>query len=97
MKELISLIVNDIELSNEDKIDLLEKMVNASHGLDSFVAPGFYLHTDKNEQTGELNMQLWFRNEDENGMTSHGPTNYSSEMIIEMMKKECLNKKGNVK
>lgn len=96
-KELINLIIADEELSIEDKSNLFEKLFNASHGLDRFISPGFYLHTDKNEETSEVDMQLWYRNVDESGMTSHGPTNYSADQIVEMMKREYLSKKGRTK
>ena len=95
--ELISRIINDEELSPEDKTILIEKVFKASHGMDRFVTPGFYLHTDKNEETEEIDVQLWFRNVDESGMTMHGPTNYNSDTIVEMMKNECLNKKTHSK
>ena len=61
--------------------------------MDRFVTPGFYLHTDKNQEIGEIDIQLWYKNVDESGMTMHGPTNYNSDKIVEMMKNECLNKK----
>lgn len=94
--ELISLIINDEDLSAEDKTILIEKVFKASHGMDRFVTPGFYLHTDRNEETGEIDVQLWFRNVDESG-TMHGPTNYDSGVIVEMMKSECLAQKGKLK
>ena len=94
MKDLITQIINDEELSAENKSDLIEKIVKASHGIDKFVAPGFYLHTDKNQETGEIDIQLWYRNVDESGMTMHGPTNYDNSKIIEMMKQEYLSQKS---
>ncbi len=96
MKALLDLIIADEELSLEDKSNLIEKIINASHGLNKFVAPGFYLHTDKNEK-GELDMQLWYRNTDDSGMTMHGPTNYNATKIVEMMKSEYLSQKGKTK
>ena len=94
MKALITQIINDEELSVEDKSALIEKIVKASHGIDKFVASGFYLHTDKNQETGEIDIQLWYRNVDESGMTMHGPTNYDNSIIIKMMKQEYLNQKS---
>ena len=95
--ELIRRIINDEELSPEDKIVLIEKVYNASHGMNRFVTSGLYLHPDKNEETGEIDVQLWYRNVDESGMTMHGPTNYNSDVIFEIMKKACLNQKGKLK
>ena len=96
MKDLLKLIIADEELSLEDKSNLIEKIISASHGQDRFVTPGFYLHTDKNA-AGELDMQLWYRNVDENGMTDQGPTYYNADIIVEMMKKEYLSQKGKTK
>ena len=93
MKELISQIINDEELSSDDKSVLIEKIFKASHGIDRFVTSGFYIHTEIKEETGELDIQLWYRNVDESGMTMHGPTNFDSYQIIEMMKNEYLIKK----
>lgn len=93
MNELIEKVMADEELSEEDKVVLIERIVNASHGIDRFVTPGLYLHTAVNQEEGVINMSLWYRNEDENGMTDHGPTNYNSNTIVSIMKKECLNKK----
>ena len=95
--ELIRRIINDEELSPEDQIVLIEKVFNASHGRNRFVTSGLYLHPDKNEETGEIDVQLWYRNVDESGMTMHGPTNYNSDVIFEIMKKACLNQKGKLK
>ena len=95
--ELINRIIKDEELSAEDKAVLIEKVFKASHGMDRFITPGFYLHTDKNEETGEIDIQLWFRNVDESGTTMHGPTNYDCDAIVDMMKNECLNEKGKIK
>ena len=97
MKDLISQIINDGELSPEDKSNLIEKLFKASHGIDNAIAPGFYLHTDIKQESDEINIELWYRNVDESGMTSHGPTNYDSYQIIEMMKNEYLSQKGKSK
>lgn len=91
MKDLISKIINDSELSEEDKINFIEKIINASHEMDNIVAPGFYFHADKNQENGEIDLQLWYRNVDESGMTMHGPTNYDNNRIIQMMKQEYFN------
>ena len=97
MKDLITQIISDEELSVEDKSALIEKIFMASHGINRFVAPGFYLHTDKNQETGEIDIQLWYRNVDESGMTMHGPTHYDNSKIIEMMKQQNLSQKSKSK
>ena len=97
MKDLILQIINDEELTPEDKSNLVEKLIKASHGIDRFVTPGFYLHTETNTETGEVDIQLWYRNVDESGTTMHGPTDYSSDKIVEMMKSEYLSQKGRLK
>ena len=96
MKDLIDTIISDEELSSEDKSYLIEKIIKAIHGIDRFIAPGFYLHTDskKIQETGEIDIQLWYRNVDEDGMTMHGPTNYDNNTIVAMMKQEYLKNKG---
>lgn len=86
MKDLIVQIINDEELSVEDKSNFIEKIVKASHGMDRFVTPGFYFHTDINKETGEIDIALWYRNVDEYGTKEHGPTNYDNSQIVEMMK-----------
>jgi hypothetical protein len=99
IKDLISQIIADEELSVEDKSNLIEKIIKASHGIDQFIAPGFYLRVDpeKIKETGEIDIQLWYRNVDESGMTMHGPTNYDNSKIIEMMKQEYLSQKSKSK
>ena len=99
MKELITRIISDEELSVEDKSNLIEKIVKASHGMDRFIAPGFYLHTDYEniQKTGDIDIQLWYRNVEESGMTMHGPTYYDNNTIFEMMKQEYLSQKGKSK
>ncbi len=91
MKELIERIIFNESLSDADKAILINKVVNASHGIDKFVNDGYYLHTTKN-QNGDIDIQLWFRNVEENGETMHGPTNYTISQIIEFMKENCLEK-----
>ncbi len=91
MNELIEKIINDEELSNEEKTILIKKVVNASHQINRFITPGFYLHTDIRPDES-IDMQLWYRNVDENGTTEHGPTDWDSDKIIRMMKEEYLNK-----
>ena len=93
MKDLMVRIINDEELSSEDKGILIEKVVNAGKGIDRFITPGLYLHTDCDEKTDKISMQLWYRNVDDSGMTMHGPTNYNVDMIVELMKDSLLNKK----
>ncbi len=97
MKDLIDYIINDDELSAEDKSALIEKIVKASHGIDRIVTPGLYFNTEVNERTGEIDMQLWYRNVDEAGRTMHNPTGFDSTQIAEIMKNEYLSQKGNVK
>lgn len=97
MKDLINQIINDGELSPEDKSNLIEKLIKASHGIDSVVEPGFYLHTDIKQESDDINIELWYRNVDESGMESHGPTNYDSYQIIDMMKNAYYSQKGKSK
>ena len=96
MKDLINTIISDEELSSENKSYLIEKIIKASHGIDRFIAPGFYLRTDprKIQENGEIDIQLWYRNIDDSGMTMNCPTNYDNNKIIEMMKQEYLSQKG---
>ena len=91
-EELVSIRENDEELLPEDKDSLINRLFDAIDGIDKDVAPGFYLHSEKNAETGKTDIQLWFRNVDENGMTDHGPTNYSANQIVDMLKTQYLNK-----
>ena len=89
---MIEKVITNSELSDDDKVILVEKIVNASHGIDRFINSVFYLRATANKEKDNIDMQLWYRNEDENGMTYHGPTSYDSDEIIKLMAKECLNK-----
>ena len=97
MKDLISRIISDEEISVEDKCILIEKLIKATHDIDRFVAPGRYLHTEIDYSTGDFDIQLWYRMEEDSGMRYHGPTNQSNDVIIELMKERCLRQNRNFK
>ena len=97
MNELVEKIINDESISNEDKIVLIDRLINASHGKNRFITPGLYLRAEINPETEELDMQLWFRNEEIGGETMHGPTDYDKDEILDQMKSNCLGKNPNVK
>ena len=97
MKEIIERIINDESLSREDKSTIIERVDYASHGINKFITPGLYLRSELNENSNEIDMQLWYRNVDESGMINHGPTNYDSDQITELMKIECLKKDEKVR
>lgn len=97
MNDLIVAIMKNEELSNEQKLTLILKVANASHGIDRFVAPGFYLHTEEKSEGKDIDMQLWYRNIDENGATMHGPTNYDTNTILKIMEENCLDKSNHRK
>jgi len=71
IKDLIAGIINS-NLSNEDKINLLESIMETGKLND-----GLYLKKDE-----EGLLECWFRNVDENGSVDCGPTCYDIEAII---------------
>ena len=89
MNELIELIMNDEELSIQEKTMLIEKVATSSHGIDKQVTPGFYLHTNIVDNAF-VDVQLWYRNVDESGTVSHGPTNWNAAKIVQLMKEELI-------
>jgi hypothetical protein len=79
---LIQEILNS-ELTEEQKNDLIGKIY-----ANGTITSGLYLRKD--EATGDF--QCWFRNVDENGMTDHGPTDYSPAEIIAEYKRSLGNR-----
>jgi len=71
IKDLISEVLKS-ELDEEQKVSLLEIISTTGR-----ITNGLYLKKDN-----EGNVECWFRNIDENGMTDHGPTNYGPEQIV---------------
>lgn len=90
MNELIEKIILSEELTNEQKVTLINRVVNASHNIDRFLVEGFYLRTEENKEENCIDVQLWYRNADPSGTLYHGNTNYNKDAILEFMKKTCL-------
>ena len=72
MKDLAQAIVT-ANVPEETKVGLLERIMSKGT-----VTDGLYLKKD-----GQGMLECWYRNVDENGVTDHGPTNYTPEQIIE--------------
>lgn len=72
LKELLDVILSS-EMEKEAKVELLDRIYKTGT-----IAPGFYLRRE--DSTDEL--ECWYRNVDENGMTDHGPTNYTPEQVV---------------
>ncbi len=72
-EELIRNIIES-ELSEEEKISMLNNIMTKGQ-----VSEGLYL-----KQDNEGNLECWFRNVDENGVTDHGPTNYTAEQVVDI-------------
>lgn len=89
MNELIEKIF-DLEISDMEKKVLIQKVVNASHGLNRNLSDGCYLKAIQNPETLDIDIQLWYRNATETGMTMNGPTNLDKDGIIELMCNTCL-------
>jgi hypothetical protein len=96
MDKIIDLIMNDVELSEKEKSILVKKIVMSSHGINRFITPEYFFHTEK-KKDGSIDMQLWYRSTDENDNAIHGNTNWSSRQIVEFMKKEYFTLKKGLK
>ena len=90
MDELIEKIIFSDDLTSEQKSNLIMRVLNASHGIEKFLAEGYYLRSKKNEETNSIDIQLWYRNVDPSGMTHNGNTNYNVDAILEFMKQTCI-------
>ena len=90
MNSIIEEIINYETLDNEEKKTLLKIVVNASHGINPTVAPGYYLRAEKIND--EVKMALWYRNVDEDGALEHGSTNYNARLIVDFLIENCLRK-----
>ena len=67
IKNLITEIELNEVLDTMDKVYLLEKLVNFT-----YISPGIYFK--RKENTDEV--EIWYRNVDENGTTEHGKTDW---------------------
>ena len=88
MEELVKAILNSNQMTPEEKLYHVMTIINVTNGKSHNVANGLYLTTVGDEDN--LDLQLWYRNEDQYGQTDHGNTGYSHEQILDLMHRDFL-------
>ncbi len=97
MKEFIKKIITSEDIDEEEKIQLIEKIINVSMGKSQHINEFLYLKTVFIEETKETVLQLWSKMKDGQGKIIQKNTGFNNNQIIDILHKEYLKEKNNIK
>ena len=92
MKELIEIIIEDEEITRQEKQILLSKLLAASRNPDEYITPYYFIRSKVGDKSN-IDMKLWHKIVGENGNLTCEPTNYDNNQIIDFLKSELLENK----
>ena len=90
MKEMFDLIIDSDVMTYEEKSLMIERLFNASHGINIFVTKDLFFKFFFNSQKGESDLQLWYRNIRNDGLCTYGNTEYSKDQILDLLHRQYI-------
>ena len=93
LDEIIEKVAYDDSLTSEEKSHLIKRVKSASYGIQKYVTPDLYFTADfidKKVQVALIGIQI----DVATGVSKRFVTNYDSDTIVDLLKKEWLNKEN---
>jgi len=93
MKEMYRLLLSNPNMSNEEKVAISHKLLNAIVAEELFIDAGYYLRVTDTEDADLMDVQLWSRSVDSDGVMTKANTGCNKEQILEALHKVYLREK----
>ena len=82
MKELFALLIKCDYMDREEKGKITNLLLNAIVADTQPINDGLYIKVYNTEDAEKMDIELWYKNVDEDGNIEHGNTGYNKEQIL---------------